>query len=104
MKQTNSYTSLNSYGQAQTAPGVYGSMATGFPAPLTVTIPTNGLIVANTAGLLAQNIASYIPLDYHEGYIAVVEHGVPAAVAQELHLRSGLRRQPHRPRARSPTT
>jgi outer membrane receptor protein involved in Fe transport len=69
VKQSNSYTSLNSYGQAQTAPGVYGSLATGFPAPLIVTIPSNGLIVGNTTGLLAQNINSAIPLNYREGYI-----------------------------------
>src|SRR5215467_10237013 len=42
VKQSNSYTSLNSYGQAQSAPGVYGSMAVGFPAPLIVNIPSNG--------------------------------------------------------------
>jgi hypothetical protein len=69
VKQSNSYTSINSYGQAQTAPGQYGSMATGFPAPLIVSIPSNGLIVGNTAGLLAQNINSAIPLNYREGYI-----------------------------------
>jgi hypothetical protein len=69
VKQSNSYTSVNSYGQAQTAPGVYGSMATGFPAPLIVSIPSSGAIVGNTAGLLAQNINSAIPLNYREGYI-----------------------------------
>lgn len=69
VKQSNSYTSLGSYGQAQSAPGVYGSMATGFPAPLIVSIPQSGLIVGNTPGLLAQNINSAIPLDYREGYI-----------------------------------
>lgn len=69
VKQSNSYTSLGAYGQAQTAPGAYGSMATGFPAPLIVSVPSNGLIVGNTPGLLAQNINSSMPLNYHEGYI-----------------------------------
>jgi hypothetical protein len=69
VKQSNSYTSLGAYGQAQTAPGVYGSMAAGFPPPVVVSIPSNGLIVGNTPGLLSQNINSAIPLDYHEGYI-----------------------------------
>jgi hypothetical protein len=69
VKQSNSYTSLNSYGQAQSAPGVYGSLSTGFPAPLIVSIPSSGLIVGNTPGLLAQNINSAIPLHYREGYI-----------------------------------
>lgn len=70
VKQSNSYTALSSYGQAQTSPGVYGSMATGFPAPIVVNIPSNGLIPANTPALLAQNIATIIPADYREGYIA----------------------------------
>jgi hypothetical protein len=69
VKQSNSYAALGTYGQAQTAPGVYGSMATGFPAPLIVNIPSTGLIVGNTPGLLSQNINSSIPLNYREGYI-----------------------------------
>ena len=69
VKQSNSYNALNSYGRAQSAPGVYGAMATGFPAPNTVVIPDNGLILANTPGLLTQTISSVIPLDYREGYI-----------------------------------
>jgi hypothetical protein len=44
-------------------------MATGFPAPLIVSIPQSGLIVGNTPGLLAQNINSSMPLNYREGYI-----------------------------------
>jgi len=69
VKQSNSYTSLGSYGQAQTTTGVYGSMATGFPAAQTAAIPSNGIILANTPYLLAQNINSVVPLDYREGYI-----------------------------------
>ncbi len=69
VKQSNSYNQLNAFGQAQSAPGVYGSMATGFPAPNVVVIPDSGLILANTPGLLTQNISSAIPLDYREGYI-----------------------------------
>lgn len=69
VKQSNSYSALNTYGQAQTAPGVYGSMATGFPAPIIVSIPDSGIIPANTPALLSQNINSAIPLDYKESYI-----------------------------------
>jgi hypothetical protein len=65
VKQSNQYNSLTSYGQAQSAPGVYGSMATGFPAPQPAVIPQDGRIVA----ALTQNINSVIPLDYREGYI-----------------------------------
>ncbi|MFB3826778.1 MAG: carboxypeptidase regulatory-like domain-containing protein [Bryobacteraceae bacterium] len=69
VKQSNSYQALGSYGQAQSAPGVYGSMATGFPAPQPAVIPSNGIIVANTPQLLSQNINSVVPADYREGYI-----------------------------------
>ncbi len=65
VKQSNSYNALTSYGQALSSPGVYGSMATGFPAPQTVAIPDDGMIVAS----LTQNINSVVPLDYREGYI-----------------------------------
>jgi len=69
VKQSNTYNSLGSYGQSQFGPNLYASMVAGFPAPQAAVIPSNGIIVANTAQLLSQNIASYIPLDYHEGYI-----------------------------------
>lgn len=69
VKQSNDYQALGSYGQAQSAPGVYGAMALGFPAPQVAVIPPNGIIPADTPYLLAQNINSAIPLDYHEGYI-----------------------------------
>ncbi len=65
VKQSNSYNALGSYGLAQLSPGVYGSMATGFPAPQPAVIPENGRIVAS----LTSNINSVVPLDYHEGYI-----------------------------------
>ena len=69
VKQQNTYNALGAYGQAQTSSGVYGSMATGFPAPQTAVIPANGIILADTPYLLAQNINSIVPRDYHEGYI-----------------------------------
>jgi hypothetical protein len=69
VKQSNAYNALGTYGQARSAPGVYGSMATGFPAPQPAVIPSNGIIVADTLYLLAQNINSVVPLDYREGYI-----------------------------------
>ena len=69
VKQSVQWNNVGTYGQAQTAPGVYGSMGTGFPALAPAVIPSNGLIVANTPALLAQSIASVIALDYHEGYI-----------------------------------
>jgi hypothetical protein len=69
VKQSDDYQSVGTYGQAQSSAGVYGSMATGFLAPQTALIPSNGIILANTPYLLAQNINSVVPLDYREGYI-----------------------------------
>jgi hypothetical protein len=69
VKQSNQYQGLGTFGLAQTSPGVYGAMATGFPAPAPAVIPANGIIQANTPQLISQNIASVIPLNYHEGYI-----------------------------------
>jgi len=69
VKQTNQYPNTNTYGQSVNPAGGFLSMATGFPAPTPAVIPDNGIINAGTPGLLASAIASYIPLDYHEGYI-----------------------------------
>jgi hypothetical protein len=69
VKQSNTYNSIGSYGQALFSTGNYASMGVGFPAPQAAVIPSNGIILANTPQLLTQNIASYIPQDYHEGYI-----------------------------------
>ncbi len=69
VKQTNSYGTTNSYGFAVTPTGQVLNMGTGFPSLAPANVPDNGIIPANTPQLLAQTIASYIPLDYHEGYI-----------------------------------
>ena len=69
VKQSNAYPDTSTYGQSIIAPGVLGSMGGGFPTPAPAVIPSNGIILADTPQLLSQNIASLIPLDYHEGYI-----------------------------------
>jgi hypothetical protein len=68
VKQTNQYNNTSTFGQSQYSPGVFGSMGAGFPTPTPAIIPSNGIIQA-TGSLLTSNIASMIPLDYHEGYI-----------------------------------
>jgi hypothetical protein len=69
VKQTNSYPNTNTFGQSVTPSGQLLSMGSGFPALAPANIPDNGIINASTPQLLSQTIASYIPLDYHEGYI-----------------------------------
>ncbi|MBS1857752.1 MAG: TonB-dependent receptor [Acidobacteria bacterium] len=81
VKQSNQYPAATTYGLSQTPTGQYLSMSTGFPAPAPAVIPSNGIILANTPQLLSQNIASLIPLDYHEGYIEswnfAIQHELP---------------------------
>lgn len=69
VKQTNSYPATNAFGQSVTPAGQFLSMNSGFPAPAPATVPDNGIINAGTPQLLSSTIASYIPLDYREGYI-----------------------------------
>jgi hypothetical protein len=69
VKQTNAYPATNTFGQSVTPAGQFLSMGTGFPALAPANIPDNGIISAGTPQLLAQTIASYIPLEYREGYI-----------------------------------
>jgi len=69
VKQGNTYNALTAFGQAQSSAGVYGSMATGFPAPQPAVIPSNGIIVADTPALLSLTISTLIPRDFHEAYV-----------------------------------
>jgi hypothetical protein len=69
VKQTNSYPNTNTYGQSVMSTGQFLSMSTGFPSLAPAVIPDNGIINAGTPALLGSAIASYIPRDYHEGYI-----------------------------------
>ena len=74
-------------------------MATGFPAPAPAVIPDNGIINAGTPQLLASAIASYIPLDYHEGYIQSWNMALQRQLPKNFTRGGRLRRQPHRARA-----
>ncbi|MFB3825324.1 MAG: carboxypeptidase regulatory-like domain-containing protein [Bryobacteraceae bacterium] len=68
VKDCNIYSALSTYGQALSSPGVYGSMATGYPAPQPAPISSNGIISGGTAYLLSQSV-NVVPLDYREGYV-----------------------------------
>jgi len=68
VKQGNTYNTQQNFGSVVISPGVYGSMALGFPAPSGAAIPSNGIIPATTTGLLAQTF-NVIPLDYKESYV-----------------------------------
>jgi len=68
VKDCNIYSALSTFGVALSAPGVYGAMATGFPAPQPAPISSNGVISGSTAYLLSQSV-NVVPLDYREGYV-----------------------------------
>jgi hypothetical protein len=61
VKQNNSFQGANSYSAA-------GSMAAGFPAVYTASIPDNGIIPADTAWLTSQSF-KYVPNDLQQGTI-----------------------------------
>ncbi len=65
VKQGNTYNTQQANGGVVISPGVFGSMAGGFPAPTPAVIPSNGIIDAS-ALTGAYNV---IPLDYKEGYV-----------------------------------
>jgi hypothetical protein len=68
VRANNSFQQLNSYTPALLASGLPFTFEGGFPAPVPVAIPSNGIITANTPQLLAQ-AEFYIPLNYHNPYV-----------------------------------
>ena len=78
VKQNNQFNPPNSFARA-------GSMASGFPAPITTAIPDNGIISANTS-LLRNQGYNVVPLDLEEGVI----HAWNLAVQRQLPLNFAL--------------
>jgi len=59
----------------------------GFPAPVPVPIPDNGIIPVTTATLAAQNLF-YVPLDYKNPYVAswnvAIQQGLPYDMSMQI--------------------
>lgn len=68
VKQNNSFNNLSSFGPALYPNGTPVTFAQGFPAPLVASIPSNGIIPANTPLLLSQSY-QVINLHYLDPYI-----------------------------------
>lgn len=68
VRSNNSYQQNNSYTPALLSNGSPFTFAGGFPAPVPVAIPANGVISANTPQLLAQQ-EFYIPLNFQNPYV-----------------------------------
>lgn len=109
VRSNNSYQQNNSYTPALLASGSPFTFEGGFPAPVPVTVPTNGIIQANTPQLLAQ-AEFYIPANYYNPYVAswnvalqqalpmqfnmqlsyVANHGTHEGVQQNINLAPAL--------------
>ena len=85
VRANNSYNQLNSYGPALLANGSPFSFAGGFPAPVPVAIPSNGIIQANTPQLLAQ-AEFYIPLNYHNPYVDSWNVAIQQALPMQFNM------------------
>jgi hypothetical protein len=117
VRANNGYTAANSYMPATLGTSTVACSTTqtyftyecGFPAPVPVAIPSNGIITANTSLLLAAS-EFYIPLNYHNPYVDswnvavqqalpmqwnmqlsyVGNHGTRMGVGQNINLASAL--------------
>ena len=85
VRANNAYQQLNSYTPALLANGSPFTFAGGFPGPVPVTIPTNGIITANTPQLLAQQ-EFYIPLTYHNPYVDSWNVAVQQALPMQFNM------------------
>ena len=72
VKQNNAFPAPNTYSPA-------GSMAAGFPAPIVASIPSDGIIAANTPAFLNQ-LFFYVPSDLEQGTL----HSWNVAFQREL--------------------
>ena len=109
VRANNSYTNLAAFTPAVLSNGQTATFQAGFPAPVPVTIPANGIIPANTPQLLAQTYF-VIPTNYKNPYVEswnltvqqslpaqftlqlgyVANHGVDIGVAQNINLPPAL--------------
>ena len=68
VKQNNAFDNVSGFGPAILPDGTAATFAKGFPAPLAASIPSNGIIPANTPLLINQNY-DVINLKYKDPYI-----------------------------------
>jgi hypothetical protein len=109
VRANNAYSQLNSYQPALLSNGSPYTFEGGFPAPVPVPIPANGIIAANTAQLISQAY-TVIPQTYRNPYVEswnvavqqdlpgqfnaqlsyVANHGTRNSVYQNVNLPSAL--------------
>jgi len=88
VRSNNAYnpTGASPYTAAVLADGsTVATFQAGFPAPVAVPIPANGIIPVTTATLAAQNLF-YVPLDYKNPYVASWNVAVQQALPYDMSL------------------
>jgi hypothetical protein len=79
----------SSFGPAVLADGVtVPTFQVGFPAPVPIPIPSNGIIPTNTAQLVASNYFS-VPTNYHNPYVMAYNLTVQQALPGQFSLQLG---------------
>jgi hypothetical protein len=77
----------STYGAAVLADGsTTATFQAGFPAPVAVPIPTNGIIPVAAGSTLASSAFSYIPSNYHNPYIHTFNLAIQQALPQNFSL------------------
>jgi len=88
VRSNNAYnpTGTSAFGPAVLADGVtVATFQAGFPAPVAVPIPTNGIIPVVTPTLVAQNMF-YVPLNYKNPYVASWNLAVQQALPYDMSM------------------
>ncbi|HLY43424.1 MAG TPA: TonB-dependent receptor [Terracidiphilus sp.] len=85
VRANNSYQQLNSYTPALLASGSPFTFAGGFPGPVPVAIPSNGIITADTPQLLAQ-AEFIIPVNYHNPYVDSWNVAIQQALPMQFNM------------------
>ncbi len=87
IRGNNAYQQLNSYTPALLSNGSPSTFQAGFPAPVAATIPSNGIIAANTPTLTSQ-VEYYVPLNYHNPYVdswnLTIQQDLPAQFNMQI--------------------
>ena len=98
IRANNSYglTGSSPYTAAVGADGVNtATFQAGFPAPVAIPIPSNGIIPINTAFLVAQNYL-IVPQNYKNPYVESWNVAVQQALPGDMSMTTGLCRKPWR--------
>jgi len=88
VRSNNAYnpTGSSAFGPAVLADGVtVATFQAGFPAPVAVPIPSNGIIPVTTPTLVAQNMF-YVPTDYKNPYVASWNLAVQQALPYDMSM------------------